>query len=66
MTRLHADIAPIAAHLSRYIDDGRLAGCHFVLAERGAVVGDVRLGWSDREAGRAVRGDELWRIYSMT
>ena len=66
MTRLHADIAPIAAHLSQYVDDGRLAGCHFVLAERGTVVGDVRLGWSDREAGRTVRGDELWRIYSMT
>ena len=66
MTRTGDDFAPVVELLSRYVEDGRLAGCHFVLAEHGRVVADIRRGWSDREAGREVRGDELWRIYSMT
>lgn len=66
MSSLPADFAPVATHLAGYVNDGRLAGCHFVLAERGEVVADIRHGWSDREVGREVRGDELWRVYSMT
>lgn len=61
-----ASLAAIDAHLGAYVGDGRLAGCHFVLAHGGEVVHDSRHGWSDRESGRPVRGDELWRIYSMT
>ncbi len=49
-----------------YVDAGKLAGAHFVLARDGQVVHAVRAGLRDIEAGLPVADDTVWRIYSMT
>lgn len=53
-------------HFARYVDDGRLAGWQLLVSREGRVAHHQRYGYLDREAGRAVRDDTLWRIYSMT
>ena len=53
-------------HFRRYVDDGRLAGWHIVVARDGEVVFDRLAGQRDLEAGLPVEPDTLWRIYSMT
>lgn len=53
-------------HLRRYVDDGRLAGWQVMVSRRGKVAHLTSHGLADKEAGRPVRTDTLWRIYSMT
>ncbi len=52
--------------LGRYVDDGRLAGWQVLVSRRGQVVHHDLYGQADREAGRPVAADTVWRIYSMT
>lgn len=59
-------LARTDALLQRYVDDGRLVGTHLVVRRRGHTVHSSLIGQADREAGREVRPDTLWRIYSMT
>ncbi len=59
-------LARIDAHLARYVDDGRLAGCQVLVTRRGRTVHSSVLGSRDTEAGLPVEPDTLWRIYSMT
>jgi CubicO group peptidase (beta-lactamase class C family) len=56
----------IDRHLARYVDDGRLAGWQVVVSRRGKRVHSSTYGLRDKEAGRPVEHDTLWRIYSMT
>jgi CubicO group peptidase (beta-lactamase class C family) len=51
---------------SRYIDDGRLVGAQALVARRGQVAYQVSLGEMDRERGRPMAEDAIFRIYSMT
>ena len=61
-----ARLARIDEHFARYVDDGRLAGWQIAVARAGEVVHAATYGLRDREAGRPVEPDTLWRIYSMT
>ncbi|QRO02168.1 beta-lactamase family protein [Archangium violaceum] len=56
----------IDTHFRRYVDDGRLAGWQVMVSRRGKVAHLTSYGLADREAGRAVGTDTVWRIYSMT
>jgi len=59
-------LARLDAHFARYVDDGRLAGWHIVIAREGRVVHSTTYGQRDAEAGLPVEPDTLWRLYSMT
>lgn len=59
-------LARIDRHFTRYVDDGRLAGWHAVVARDGRVVHSTTHGLRDEEAGLPVTGDTRWRLYSMT
>ncbi|MEJ2863107.1 serine hydrolase domain-containing protein [Actinomycetospora flava] len=61
-----ARLARIDDHFARYVDDGRLAGWHAVVARDGKVVHSSTVGQRDAEAGLPVTDDTRWRIYSMT
>lgn len=56
----------IDTHFRRYVDDGRLAGWQVMVSRRGKVAHLSSYGLADKEAGRPVETDTLWRIYSMT
>jgi CubicO group peptidase (beta-lactamase class C family) len=56
----------IDTHFRQYVDDGRLAGWQVMVSRRGKVAHLSSYGLADREAGRPVETDTLWRIYSMT
>ena len=54
------------AHLNAYVADGRLAGWSTAVVRAGRVAHVASGGHQDREAGRSVEPDAIWRIYSMT
>lgn len=59
-------LARIDPHFARYVDEGLLAGWQIAVARRGEVVHASTYGMRDREAGRPVQDDTIWRAYSMT
>ncbi len=60
-------LARIDDHLKRrYLDPGKIAGALTVVARRGRIAHCSPLGLMDRERGRPMREDTLFRIYSMT
>lgn len=59
-------LARIDDHFARYVDDGRLAGWQLAITRRGRPAHLAACGHSDREAGRPVAEDTLWRVFSMT
>ena len=61
-----ARLSRIDEHFARYVDDGRLAGWHAVVARDGRVVHSSTAGHRDVEAGLPVTDDTRWRIYSMS
>ncbi len=57
----------IAEHLSRnYIDNGKIAGCQVAVTRRGHLAYFKSLGQMDRERGKAMADDTIFRIYSMS
>jgi CubicO group peptidase (beta-lactamase class C family) len=57
----------ITAHLqTQYIDPGKIAGCQTTVHRHGEVAYSSSLGLMDRERGKPVADDTIWRIYSMT
>ena len=57
----------IADHLNRsYIDNGKIAGCQVAVIRHGHLAYFKSLGQMDRERGKAMRDDTIFRIYSMT
>src|ERR1051325_2812681 len=57
----------IADHLSRaYIDNGKIAGCQVAVTRRGHLAYFKSLGQMDRERGKQMADDPIFRIYSMT
>jgi CubicO group peptidase (beta-lactamase class C family) len=57
----------IGEHLQReHIDSGRQAGCQIVIARHGHVAYARSFGLMDRERGKPVGEDTIWRLYSMT
>ncbi|MEJ2888501.1 serine hydrolase domain-containing protein [Actinomycetospora aeridis] len=61
-----ARLSRIDDHFARYVDDGRLAGWHIVVARDGRVVHSSTAGHRDVDAGLAVTDDTRWRMYSQT
>ncbi len=60
--RLHR----INAHMQGYVDDNKLAGLITMVARGGKLVHRERYGMMDIEAGKSMRFDTIFRIYSMT
>jgi CubicO group peptidase (beta-lactamase class C family) len=57
----------IDEHLRRrYIDEGKIAGALTLVARRGQVAFLSPLGQMDRERGKPMQPDTIFRIYSMT
>ncbi|WP_420609071.1 serine hydrolase domain-containing protein [Candidatus Poriferisodalis sp.] len=56
----------IAAHLDRYVDDGRLPGVSVLLTRGGQIAYTHRYGQRDCERSLPVTADTIYRIYSMT
>jgi CubicO group peptidase (beta-lactamase class C family) len=62
-----ARLERITEHLSRrYVDAGRIVGAQALVARHGHVAYFRSFGQLDRERGRAVPDDAIWRIFSMT
>ncbi|WP_322796598.1 serine hydrolase domain-containing protein [Tepidiforma sp.] len=62
-----ARLERITAHLERnYIEPGKIAGCQVLVARRGIPAYFRSFGSMDRERGRPMRDDTIFRIYSMT
>lgn len=57
----------ITAHLDKhYIQPGKIAGCQTLVARHGHVAYFRSLGLMDRERGKPMTDDTIFRIYSMT
>ncbi len=57
----------VAEHLNRaYIDNGKIAGAQVAVTRRGHLAYFKSLGQMDRERGKPMRDDTIFRIYSMT
>jgi CubicO group peptidase (beta-lactamase class C family) len=59
-------LARIDAHFKGYVDGGKLPGWQVMVSRRGKVAHFSSYGLIDKEDGRPVEADTLWRIYSMT
>jgi CubicO group peptidase (beta-lactamase class C family) len=60
-------LARIEAHLrTRYVEPGKIAGCHVVVSRRGQVALSSTIGSMDLERSQRVDNDTIWRLYSMT
>src|SRR5947209_1414084 len=52
--------------LQKYIDDNRVAGVVALVLQDGKPVYDKAFGWADKEAGRKMTADTIFRIASQT
>ncbi|MDQ3169677.1 MAG: beta-lactamase family protein [Acidobacteriota bacterium] len=59
-------LARIDRALQQYVDDGRVAGIVALVLRDGQPVYERAIGWSDREAGRRMAPDTIFRIASQT
>jgi CubicO group peptidase (beta-lactamase class C family) len=59
-------LARVDALLERYVEDGRVAGVVALVLRDGKPVYERALGWADREAGRKMTMDTVFRIASQT
>ena len=62
-----ARLERITQHLERnYIVPGKIAGCQIAVARHGHLAFFRSLGQMDREAGKVMADDAIFRVYSMT
>jgi len=62
-----ARLERITRHLEdRYLQPGKIAGCQVLVHRRGHTAYRRCLGLMDRERGKQMRDDTIFRIYSMT
>ena len=59
-------LARIDSWLNHYIDQDRIAGAVVVIQQDGVPVYERAVGWSDRESGREMTMETLFRIASQT
>src|SRR5688572_10140894 len=52
--------------LQRYVDTDRVPGIAAIVMQDGKVVYDNAFGWADKEAGRRMTTDTVFRIASQT
>jgi CubicO group peptidase (beta-lactamase class C family) len=62
--------APKLAHIGdafkKEIDQGKLPGAVFLVARKGKLVYSEAIGFQNKEAGKPIAKDSIFRIYSMT
>ena len=59
-------LARIGDTFRKEIDQGKLAGAVFLVARKGKLVYSEAIGFQDKEAGKPMAKDSIFRIYSMT
>lgn len=59
-------VAVIDSGLQRYVDDNRVAGIVALVLQDGKPVYEKAFGWADKEAGRRMTTDTIFRIASQT
>jgi CubicO group peptidase (beta-lactamase class C family) len=60
-------LARIGAHLTEnYVEPGKIPGCQVLVSRHGIPAYFESMGLMDRERGKAMRDDTIFRIYSMT
>jgi CubicO group peptidase (beta-lactamase class C family) len=59
-------VAIIDSGLQRYVDDNRVAGVVALVLQDGKPVYEKAFGWADKEAGRRMATDTVFRIASQT
>jgi CubicO group peptidase (beta-lactamase class C family) len=59
-------ISVIDKGLQRYVDDNRIAGVVALVLQDGKPVYEKAFGWADKEAGRKMTTDTIFRIASQT
>ena len=59
-------VAVIDRSLQRYVDDNRIAGIVALVLQDGKPVYEKAFGWADKEAGRRMTTDTIFRIASQT
>jgi CubicO group peptidase (beta-lactamase class C family) len=59
-------LARIDRLFQQYVDEGRIAGAVALVLQDGKPVYDRAFGWSDKEAGRTMTTDTIFRIASQT
>lgn len=59
-------VAVIDRGLQRYVDDNKVAGIVAVVLQDGKPIYDKAFGWADKEAGRRMTTDTIFRIASQT
>lgn len=59
-------VARIDRALQRYVDENRIAGIVALVLRDGQPVYEKAVGWSDKEAGRRMTTDTIFRIASQT
>jgi CubicO group peptidase (beta-lactamase class C family) len=60
------NLACLDEHIQRYISSGRPAGALTVVYHKGQIAHRSALGLRDRERGKPITDDTIFRIYSMT
>jgi CubicO group peptidase (beta-lactamase class C family) len=66
-TTFDASRAPVIDRaLQRYVDTGKVPGIVALVMQDGKVVYDKAFGWADKEAGRRMTTDTIFRIASQT
>ncbi len=61
-----ARMARIDTAMREYVDRGQIAGAVTLILQHGRVVHQGAFGWADREAGRRMTTDAIFRIASQT
>ncbi|HJP85878.1 MAG TPA: serine hydrolase domain-containing protein [Gemmatimonadaceae bacterium] len=61
-----ARLARIDQFLQRYVDDNKIAGAVALVLRDGRPVYERAVGWSDKESGRRMTTDAIFRIASQT
>ena len=56
----------VSAKMDEYVDQGKLAGMTVVIARHGNIAYSENFGMRDREAGRPIESDTIFRIWSMS
>src|SRR6516225_1010651 len=56
----------VAPAMQSYVDRGILAGVSTIVARRGVIVHAGQYGFSDKEAGKPMTEETIFRLYSMT
>ena len=59
-------LARIGDTFRKEIDQGKLPGAVFLVARKGKLVYSEAIGFQDKEAGKPMAKDSIFRIYSMT